>query len=526
MMPAGHRRESGTIIGSNERDGRTSCRDGKGAKRPHSVSGSGGSGRSRKRGKRRRSALDVESSPGHWGDGQASSLLSDCTGGSQSLEATAEDAESESSSEEDATGSSYYSASSEAYEPVPALVKAAPAPAPKDKKARERDEVQHFDWKKNMELKSRYRVLHLLGDGAFGRVLLTEDIKKGRKAAVKVIRNVDKYVRNAKRESEILKDLSAARSSHPFAQLCVRMYDVFWHQDEFFCMSFEVLGPSLYDCLKRNSYRGFWMQDIRSITEQCLQAFCFLHGQLSLTHTDLKLENILFQSSEAPVPASFPREAFWQKMQGARTSRDKGTPYTRPASTRIKLIDFGNATYELEHHSSIINTRQYRAPEVILGAGWDEHSDLWSLGCILMELYTGELLFRTHDSLEHLQLMQKTADKFPSSMLAKASAARKEQLLTQESSGASSVASSASRRSSASDEELGEGRWRVRCKGPNQPEQSIRHVRSQRKLVKLVMPQHRVLAEFVEALLRLPPHQRLVPKKALGHPFVAQTYPD
>eukprot|EP00913_Durusdinium_trenchii_P002788 g2579.t1 len=83
-----------------------------------------------------------------------------------------------------------------------------------------------------------------------------------------------------------------------------------------------------------------------------------------------------------------------------------GHTYFRPVSSDIKLIDFGNATYEDEHHSSIINTRQYRGPEVILSMGWNELSDVWSMGCILMELYTGELLFGTHENLEHLALME------------------------------------------------------------------------------------------------------------------------
>jgi dual-specificity kinase/CDC-like kinase len=92
-----------------------------------------------------------------------------------------------------------------------------------------------------------------------------------------------------------------------------------------------------------------------------------------------------------------------------------------PESTRIKLIDFGGATYDNEKKkSSIINTRQYRAPEVILGVGWSLPSDLWSAGCILAELYTGELLFSTHDNLEHLALMEKIIGPFPRRVLKRA----------------------------------------------------------------------------------------------------------
>jgi serine/threonine protein kinase len=59
------------------------------------------------------------------------------------------------------------------------------------------------------------------------------------------------------------------------------------------------------------------------------------------------------------------------------------------------VIDFGGATYDDESKSSIINTRQYRSPEVILGLGWSYPSDIWSAGCIIAELYIGELLFAT-----------------------------------------------------------------------------------------------------------------------------------
>lgn len=59
------------------------------------------------------------------------------------------------------------------------------------------------------------------------------------------------------------------------------------------------------------------------------------------------------------------------------------------------MIDFGGATYDDESKSSIINTRQYRSPEVILGLGWSYPSDIWSAGCIIAELYLGELLFAT-----------------------------------------------------------------------------------------------------------------------------------
>ena len=82
-----------------------------------------------------------------------------------------------------------------------------------------------------------------------------------------------------------------------------------------------------------------------------------------------------------------------------------GSSQRIPVSTKVKIIDFGGATYNNEKKSSIINTRQYRAPEVILGWGWSYPSDLWSAGSIIAECYVGELLFATHDNAEHLALM-------------------------------------------------------------------------------------------------------------------------
>ena len=74
--------------------------------------------------------------------------------------------------------------------------------------------------------------------------------------------------------------------------------------------------------------------------------------------------------------------------------------------TEIRLIDFGSATFEDEYHSSVVSTRHYRAPEIILNLGWTYPCDIWSIGCILVEFFTGDALFQTHDNLEHLAMME------------------------------------------------------------------------------------------------------------------------
>jgi serine/threonine protein kinase len=88
-----------------------------------------------------------------------------------------------------------------------------------------------------------------------------------------------------------------------------------------------------------------------------------------------------------------------------------------PESTHIKVIDFGGACFDDAKKSAVINTRQYRAPEVMLGTGWSMPSDIWSLGCILAELYQGELLFPTHNNNEHLALMEHVIGPFQFSLI-------------------------------------------------------------------------------------------------------------
>lgn len=59
----------------------------------------------------------------------------------------------------------------------------------------------------------------------------------------------------------------------------------------------------------------------------------------------------------------------------------------------IKLCDMGNACYVDKHYSDVIQTREYRSPEVILEGVYDETADIWSLACMIFELITGDYLF-------------------------------------------------------------------------------------------------------------------------------------
>lgn len=349
-----------------------------------------------------------------------------------------------------------------------------------------------------MILNDRYELTRLMGDGTFGRVVAAHDRQQNAEVAIKIIRDVKRYMENAEIEADILKDVRKADPEG--ASGCCIMYDTFVHATKFYCMTFEPLGKSLYDFLKDNGFRGFWMQDLQAYARQSLEALRFMHEKLQLTHTDLKPENILLHSRDAPRTSDFPR-LDWAKAHCSDSHVNYNKPYMRPVNDRIKLIDFGNATYENEHHSSIINTRQYRGPEVLLSLGWNEVSDLWSIGCILMELYTGEQLFATHEELEHLALMEQIIGPLPEQMLERASD-RGNWL------------------------RKGSGGWRLNWPDGASSSSSRHHVARQRPLAEQVMPQHAAFAAMVGELLTIDMGRRPSARDALKHHFFDRSYED
>eukprot|EP00930_Biecheleria_cincta_P083070 TRINITY_DN72702_c0_g1_i1.p1 TRINITY_DN72702_c0_g1~~TRINITY_DN72702_c0_g1_i1.p1 ORF type:complete len:421 (+),score=53.12 TRINITY_DN72702_c0_g1_i1:26-1288(+) len=233
---------------------------------------------------------------------------------------------------------------------------------------------------------NRFKILKLAGQGTFGTALYVRDLRRGEEVAMKVIRSVDKYLKEAKIEIEILTRLAEADTGRSSG--IVRLHEHFTARirgKRHVCIIFEKLSKSLWDVLERNNCRGFTLAQVREFGRQLFRAVGFCHKQ-KLTHTDLKPENILLCDDVLETPDG----RGWQI-----------------ASTETRLIDFGGATFHDDHHSSMINTRQYRAPEVMLGLGWSYPSDIWSCGCVLPELLTGSPLFSAHRNLEHFALMKK-----------------------------------------------------------------------------------------------------------------------
>ncbi|XP_057984921.1 serine/threonine-protein kinase AFC2 [Hevea brasiliensis] len=213
---------------------------------------------------------------------------------------------------------------------------------------------------------------------------------------------------------------------------------------------------------------------------------------LRLIHSDLKPENILFVSPE------------YVKIPDYRVpsiSPTEGAHYKRlPKSSTIKVIDFGSTAYGHHEHNCLVSTRHYRAPEVILGLGWSFPCDIWSVGCILVELFFGEALFQTHKNLEHLAMMERVLGPFPQRMLRRADRHAEKYVR----------------------------RGRLKWLDVASSRESIKAVMKLPRLQNLVMQHvdHSAgdIIDLLQALLRYDPSKRLTAHDALRHSFFTRDH--
>ncbi|XP_033221930.1 dual specificity protein kinase CLK2 isoform X2 [Belonocnema kinseyi] len=345
----------------------------------------------------------------------------------------------------------------------------------------EDDEDGHLIYQSGDVLANRYKVLATLGEGTFGKVVKVKDMLMDHVMALKIIKNVEKYREAAKLEINALEKIS---SKDPEGHhLCVKMLDWFNYRGHM-CIAFEMLGLSVFDFLRNNNYQPYPLDQVRHIGYQLCYSVKFLHDN-KLTHTDLKPENILFVDSD------------YEMISNGKKRKE----VRRVKRTDIKLIDFGSATFDHEHHSTIVSTRHYRAPEVILELGWSQPCDVWSIGCILFELYLGITLFQTHDNREHLAMMERILGSIPHNM---------------------------ARKTKTKYFYHGKLKW-------DDKSSAGRYVRDNCKpLHRYLLSEdedHKQLFDLVQQMLNYDPSQRITLKDALTHPFfdalpTSQRFPD
>ncbi|KAK7927817.1 hypothetical protein PG985_004815, partial [Apiospora marii] len=264
------------------------------------------------------------------------------------------------------------------------------------------DEDGHYIVVPDTDITQRYQINKLLGEGTFGRVLQARDKERNELVAIKINRSVQEFRDASRTELRVLQTLKANDEEN--RNQCIHLRDCFDFRGHI-CIVMDLLGSSIFDFLKSNDSKPFPNSQIQSFARQLLTSVAFLHD-LNIIHTDLKPENILLCDDTHQTCTYHP--SIPSSSSGAPNQASQRKVLL---NTEIRLIDFGSATFEDEHHHPVVSTRPYRAPEIILGLGWSFPCDIWSVGCILVELFTGDALFQTHDNLEHLAMMEKVCDR-------------------------------------------------------------------------------------------------------------------
>lgn len=214
----------------------------------------------------------------------------------------------------------------------------------------------------------RYEIIKIIGKGSFGQVVKAFDHKTQTHIALKIVRNEKRFHRQAQEEIRILEALK--KQDRDNNMNLVHMLESFTFRNHV-CMTFELLSMNLYELIKKNRFQGFSLQLVRKFAHSILQCLEVL-SRNKIIHCDLKPENILL------------------KQQGR---------------SGIKVIDFGSSCYEHQRIYTYIQSRFYRAPEVIVGARYSTAIDMWSFGCILAELLTGYPLLPGEDEGDQLACM-------------------------------------------------------------------------------------------------------------------------
>jgi serine/threonine-protein kinase len=235
--------------------------------------------------------------------------------------------------------------------------------------------IDHGRFTPGAILDNRYRIVGLLGRGGMGEVYRADDLRLGQPVAIKLLPAA--LARDPKRLAQFHNEVRTARQvSHP--NVC-RVHDIGEVDGQLFLTMEFVDGEDLAASVKRV---GRFPQDkALDLARQISSGLAAAHDR-GIIHRDLKPANIMLD------------------RQGA-----------------VRLMDFGLAAVG-DAEDVRAGTPAYMAPEQLAGTGVSVKSDIYALGLVLYELFTGKRAF-TARSLDDLMTQQASGDIAPPSQVVK-----------------------------------------------------------------------------------------------------------
>lgn len=252
------------------------------------------------------------------------------------------------------------------------------------------DENHDYIIRSGEKFLDRYEIDSLIGRGSFGQVVKAFDHEDQAHVAIKIIKNKKPFLVQAQIEVRLLELMNRTDSDDKYH--VVKLKNHFMWRNHL-CLVFELLSYNLYDLLRNTNFRGVSLNLTRKFAQQIATALLFLSWpELKIIHCDLKPENILL---------------------------------CNPKRSAIKIVDFGSSCQLGQRIYQYIQSRFYRSPEVLLGIPYDLAIDMWSLGCILVEMHTGEPLFSGANEVDQMNKIVEVLGLPPKHVLDQASKTKK-----------------------------------------------------------------------------------------------------
>nr|QBK88661.1 MAG: dual-specificity protein kinase [Mimivirus LCMiAC01] len=294
----------------------------------------------------------------------------------------------------------------------------------------EMDEEDEIDIKGKI-IDGKYIILYKLG-GGISTVWLSYHIHEKKYYAIKVLNKKKKDEDDDDSEDNdeddelgYLKKINKGKC--PYLNKFVRYFEYHENGETYLCIVFDLMAGSLYDVMKTGKYKnGLPVDVVRRVTYQLLIAMDELNNKHKLLHTDIKPENILVVGISKRIQTvinkfeSLNIHPIWTKgtkwKKGTNAKKKWQTIANMVISTDFdvdnnesdkcaidekyienniltQLSDFGNCCELDDEIPYEIQTRYYMAPEVLLEYDLNIKCDMWSVGCVIYELLTGEMLF-------------------------------------------------------------------------------------------------------------------------------------